>query len=669
MKKIIKIILKPIKPLVKSTHFYQRYAYKAGIKYAQQHGKVTKRVATRFVYYKSNKISQYTELFKKINIEIRENSRFQHWIDEDLFFSNKYQVNDSLPPDYSLILNNSINELIENNKCYRNEVQKNNYFFLCLIRTYIGRIIKNLSFYNSKNINNSKRYFERMITGKTESLEEAFQRILFWTSLFWQTRHCHVGLGRLDKILEPYIQDLDDNEIIILIKDFFYELHNYYAYKSVSLMGDTGQLVIIGGKETNGSYFCNRLTYCFIKAMKQSKLPDPKLLLRVSSNMPEELLALALECNATGIGCPLLSNDERVIPALETFGYTHEDACNYVTSACWEPFSYGNALGRSNLKIVNYAKVLEDVYKTGEFTEIRDYISLTDAYCKKLKVNVESILSDIDKVRWEKNPLMSLFISDCTKFGKDVSEGGAVHNDYGILTVGLANAVDSLLNIKHFVFDTAKLSLRGLKRVAYDNFSNNEELRKMLWEAAYFAHEDNEVYELITKITSVVEDCCKNYKNYLGGKVKFGLSSPVYMEEGRKTGATFDGRKGHKPLSVHISAKLGEPYTELINFAGKLDYNGIRCNGNVLDLFVSPSFIQNNFEKFCTLLKAGIRIGFYQMQMNVVSSETLIDAKKNPELYPNLVVRVWGFSAYFNDLPEQYKDVLIQRALENEKVA
>lgn len=669
IKKLIKNTLKPLKPVVVKTHFYQRYVYAVGIKYNQQKRNVDKKIARRFVYFKKNKIDQYEELFRKIHINIRSDSRFQHWIDEDLYFFNERQVNDSLPPKYDLILKNSIEDLIASNRNCRNEVQKNNYLLLSLVNRYIDRIIKELSAFDSLNTKKTKMYFERMLTCKTESLEEAFQRILFWASIFWQTKHCHVGLGRLDKILEHYVHDLSDDEIIEIINDFYTELHNYYAYKSVSLMGDTGQLIIIGGKETDGSYFCNRLTYCFIKAMKQTMLPDPKLLLRVSSNMPDDLLALALDCNATGIGCPLLSNDERVIPALEAFGYTHEDACNYVTSACWEPFSYGNALGRSNLNTINYAKVFEDVYNSEDFNEIRDYASLTEVYCKKLKAYVEYILASIDKVRWEKNPLMSLFMAACTKSGKDVSEGGAVHNDYGILAVGLANAVDSILNIKHLVFESGKFSLRKLKNAAFENFSNNEDLRKILSENAYFAHEENEVYELITKITSVVEDCCKSYKNYIGGKVKFGFSSPVYMDEGEKTGPTLDGRKAFKPLSVHISAKLGEPYTELINFAGKLDYNGIRCNGNVLDFFVAPSFIQNNFGKFCTFLKAGIQIGFYQMQMNVVSSETLIAAKKNPELYPNLVVRVWGFSAYFKDLPEQYKDVLIQRALESEKAA
>ena len=81
---------------------------------------------------------------------------------------------------------------------------------------------------------------------------------------------------------------------------------------------------------------------------------------------------------------------------------------------------------------------------------------------------------------------------------------------------------------------------------------------------------------------------------------------------------------------------------------------------------INPSFISNNFDKMVDFILLSISLGFYQMQMNVIDSETLINAKKNPELYQNLIVRVWGFSAYFNDLPENYKDLLIERALINE---
>ena len=145
--------------------------------------------------------------------------------------------------------------------------------------------------------------------------------------------------------------------------------------------------------------------------------------------------------------------------------------------------------------------------------------------------------------------------------------------------------------------------------------------------------------------------------------MKFGLSSPNYIELGLTTPATLDGRRAGQPLGVHISNPKGVAYTELVMFASNLNYSGIRSNGNVLDYFVPPAIINDEQEKFLMFLKAAIVSGFFQMQMNVTDSAELIDAKKNPGKYPDLIVRVWGFSAYFDELPEEYKDVLIERAL------
>ena len=151
--------------------------------------------------------------------------------------------------------------------------------------------------------------------------------------------------------------------------------------------------------------------------------------------------------------------------------------------------------------------------------------------------------------------------------------------------------------------------------------------------------------------------------------MKWGLSASNYVESGVEVGATFDGRNKNEPLAVHISAPSGVAYTELVSFASSLDYSGQKSNGNVVDYFVTPDFIKNNLKKFTMFIKASIKKGFFQMQMNVVSSKTLIAAKKDPTAFPNLIVRVWGFSAYFNDLPENYKDILIQRAIDSERGA
>ena len=130
--------------------------------------------------------------------------------------------------------------------------------------------------------------------------------------------------------------------------------------------------------------------------------------------------------------------------------------------------------------------------------------------------------------------------------------------------------------------------------------------------------------------------------------------------------ASFDGRKKGEPFGVHISNDKANSYTELVNFASNLDYNDNRFNGNVIDFFVTPNFIKDNYEKFLEFLLLSIKKGFFEMQMNVISSKQLLEARKNPDKFPNLIVRVWGFSAYFKDLPDEYKDYLIERALKNE---
>ena len=665
MKKIIKKILHPLKVALLNSRWGDVSSYKKRSLSSQKNG-VNKRIASRFVFHKKDRVKQYILLFKKTKIRLRADSRFQYWIDDDLYFVNRVQLTDALSPDYSLILEKSIDELVDECKNISNEVSANSCRILHGVKKYIERIILEM---NGSQYEKSRNYFERMISSKAESLEEALQRILFWSSLFWQSGHSHIGLGRFDKLVEPYLNEISDAELVKILVDFYEELHRFYEFKSCGLLGDTGQILILGGLETDGSYYSNRATYCCIKALMQMKLPDPKILLRVSRAMPKDLLTLAAECNASGIGCPLLSNDDVVIPALQKFGYAENDAFNYITSACWEPFCYGKALGRGNLGQINFAKVFEKTYLELDFANTPSFDSLLSAYKHNLKVEVRNQLGKLDSIRWERNPLMTFFTKGCIEKNKDVGVGGAVYNDYGVLSVGLANAIDSLFNIKRMCFDQNVLKLEDIKRILLDNYANNEQMRVSLNKNSYYGHSDPRVVNLISDLVETVSNECIGYRNYLGGKLKFGLSSFAYMDEGKRVMSTFDGRKSNMPLSTHMSSKLGEPYTELVNFAGCLDYNGVKCNGNVIDFFVAPSFIQNNIEKFSDFLYSSIKVGFFQMQMNVVSSKTLIAAKKNPELYPNIVVRVWGFSAYFNDLPEEYKDLLIKRALDSEMVA
>ncbi len=640
---------------------------------------------------KYDKGTQIKNLFRKVNINIPKEG-FIFFLDEFKNLSETGHVIDNISIDYSRTLKHSIyeyNEMYFNHKeGYRMKLYSDSDFIrnqqemLDGIELFIYRIIKELKKSTRNDRTKYVHFFEDMIDKPAKHFEEALQRILFYNQILWQTGHTLNGLGRLDKILEEYYFDdvnsghITQDEVYELIKSFLKTLHSYYWFKSASLMGDTGQVIILGGKyedDYGEYYFYNDLTYMFIKAIKELQLPDPKVLLRVSNETPRNLIELSLETMATGVGSPLLSNDEVVIEKMIEFGYDKEDATNYVVSACWEPSAVGKGLEQNNISFISFLKPLNEFFdnETDDFlNNIQTFDELLNSYKYYLKKEADELINFLDNIEWNEDPILSLFIDDCNDESLDISKGGAKYNHYGITTVSLANTVNSLSNLNELVFNKKMYTLTELNKMRKNNFKKDkyqDAYENLKYMDPRFGSDDEEIINLTNEIINYLEDCFKDYTNKFGGKIKFGLSAPSYISAGHNVSASFDGRKDGEPFSTHISADSVKSYTEIMRFASNLDYGGCKFNGNVVDLMVSPSFIENNFDKFADFLEISTKLGYFQMQMNVVSSETLIAAKENPEAYPNLIVRVWGFSAYFNDLPEEYKDLLIERALKNER--
>ena len=639
---------------------------------------------------KFNKGTQIKNLCRKVEIDIPKEG-FIFFLDELKNLSQDGHIIDNISIDYSKVLKSSVydyNELYFHPKAGRgfardlsSDFIKNQLDTLDGIELLIYRIIKKLKKSNHKDRVKFANYFENMIDKPAEHFEEALQRILFYNQVLWQTGHGLNGLGRLDKILEEYYFDdvnsgyISQDEVYELIKSFLKTLHSYYWYKSAALMGDTGQVIILGGKyddEYGEYYFYNDLTFMFLKAIKELQLPDPKVLLRVSNETPRNLIDLALETMATGVGSPLLSNDEVVIDRMVEFGYDKEDATNYVVSACWEPSAVGKGFEQNNINFISFLKPLNEFFdnETDDFLDnISNFDELFNSYKYYLKKEAESLIETLDAIEWNVDPILSLFIDDCNDKQLDISQGGAKYNHYGITTVSLANTVNSLYNVNELVFKQKKYSLSELNKMRKNNFKKDKyqqvynELKNV---KPQFGSDDEEIINISNEIINHLEDCFKDYTNKFGGKIKFGLSAPSYISAGEEISASFDGRKAGEPFSTHISSDSVESYTELMRFASKIDFGGCKFNGNVIDFMASPSFIEKNFSKFADFLQLSTKLGYFQMQMNVVSSKTLIEAKENPDAHPNLIVRVWGFSAYFNDLPEEYQDLLIERALRNE---
>lgn len=624
-------------------------------------------------FYKLQRIGSYNEVFDAVCslIEIpQKEGRFLHFIDyRYLFDTTRGYRFENLTPDFGIIVHNGLQELkypekdLINDFCVDYNKTIDSMLHLCG-RIAASRKADGDTLYES--------FFLNMKDKPAQSFEEALQRVLFANQLFWQMGHRLVGLGHLDCILwESYHKDMQSGKITKadareLLCDFMKALHRYYWLKSNVLMGDTGQIIILGTRNRDGCYY-NELTGVFIEALIEIQLPDPKLLLRVSKEMPKELMKLALRCMQTGVGSPILSNDDVIIPKLLAYGIDKEDVYQYGTSACWEPLIPGKSISPNNIAFLSYPKVLKKVWNHENILEVTEFKQWMEYFYQELKIELLELKNKISDYRFQYNPLLSVFTKDCYARKADVSTGGGRYNNFGITTVGLSNTINALLNLKEKVFEQHCFSLKEVRDILQSDYKGWDGLLDELKDAQFkYGMDKEEVISLTNEILRASTDEIKEYRNYLGGGLKMGVSAPSYIDASRDFPATFDGRHAGEAFGVHISFDCKNGYTELINFAAALDYGENRFNGNVVDFMVSPHFIEQNFEKMAELLMAGIGVGFFQLQMNVIGSKTLIDAKKNPENYPNLIVRVWGFSAYFHELPEEYQDVLIRRALENE---
>ena len=612
-------------------------------------------------------------LLKKIAITLPKKNRFVYFIDTSKTLIVHGNVLSNFTLDYDKIIHGTFSDLVQM-AAGEDEYGMQAKAIGLGVEALTARIVQQL---RESDIPESiklrrVRDFSHMLDRPAEHFEEALQRILFFNQLLWQTRHRLNGLGRLDVVLNDlYLADISSGYLTKesaedAVFDFLTQLSQYTEYKSDALMGDIGQIIILGGLKQDGQYFANDLTEIFLRAQTMLGKPDPKTLLRVSQNMPDSLLRLAVDCLKGKTGSPLFSNDDVVIPSLLNFGMPAEDAYNYCTSACWEPFIVGKSLDQNNIAVYDFFPPLDVVL--WQDRTFKTFDGLLNAYLEENDRQFSEFLRKLDGFKWAKDPLVSLFTDDASKRRKDVSEGSAIYNHYGITTVALGNTVDSLLNIKRMVFEGGRYTLSEMEGARRQDYKNQESLLHTLQKGKYYGHDSDEAVRMTERITGRLAEIAKGYKNSLGGTVKFGLSSPGYNMLSQHAAADYSGRKTGTPYSVHISC-TDAAYTEVVCFASALSYTGQRFNGNVVDFFLPGQFLEENAEKFAIFLKGAIRQGFFQMQMNIMDSKTLIDAKAHPENYAGLIVRVWGFSAYFNDLPESYQNLLIERALAAERTA
>jgi trans-4-hydroxy-L-proline dehydratase len=502
--------------------------------------------------------------------------------------------------------------------------------------------------------------------------------------------------GRLDQHLLPFyrkgIEDgsLDQEKAKELLQAFWIKFNNH---PSPPKMGVTAlesntytdfALINLGGVKEDGSDAVNELTYLILDVIEEMRLLQPSSMVQISKKNPDRFVKRALKIIKTGFGQPSFFNTDAIVQQLLSQGKSLVDARNGGASGCVETGAFGTEAYTLS-GYFNLNKVLELTLhngfdprthkqtglQTGKPEDFKNFDELYAAFEKQLKHfidikiegnnRIEKLFADHMPV-----PFMSLLIDDCIANGKDYNAGGARYNTSYIQGVGLGSITDNLAAIKKWVFDGGILYMNELLEALRSDYEGFDELRyKLVYETPKWGNNHDEADSHAVKVFNSFHDVVNGRPSYRGGVFRINMlptTSHVYF--GSVIGAMPDGRLSGEPLSEGISPVQGADQkgpVAVLQSAAKIDH--IKTGGTLLNQKFTPSFFGSDeaIDKLAALVRTWFRLDGHHIQFNVVDAETLKDAQKNPEKHRDLIVRVAGYSDYFNDLGESLQNEIIRR--------
>lgn len=507
-------------------------------------------------------------------------------------------------------------------------------------------------------------------TNGASSFREALQLLRILHFSIWESSNYHNTLGRFDQYMYPYyIRDI--NEGVLTREDAFELLEEFFLMcnKDSDLypgmqQGDNGQSMVLGGRDVHGKYLFNELSEMCLKASYELELIDPKINIRVDRNTPNEVFELGSELTKKGLGFPQYSNDDIIISGLQRKGYATEDAYNYVVAACWEFIIPKCAMDIPNIDAVSLVGCVKSCLRY--LNQCSDYSSFYKLVEQEIQRCIDDICEKHKNLYMIPSPMMSLLMDGTIERATDISLG-AKYNNYGLHGTGIATAADSLAAIKKYYFEEKNIDYESYLNAVENNFKGEEALRDLLRkESPKMGQDDDYVDSICIELLDSFDCALKDKINERGGIYRAGTGTAMYyIFHADSLGATPDGRTAEEMIPANYSPSLfidqKGPVSVIKSFTKPHLINTI--NGGPLTLEFDQSIFRNDesVKKLGALVKTYVILGGHQLQLNTVSKEKLLDAKKHPEKYKNLIVRVWGWSGYFVELDECYQDHVINR--------
>lgn len=527
-------------------------------------------------------------------------------------------------------------------------------------RTEMAEGLEHLSQYPPRNL------FEAM------QLSQAYYVIQMWfDGTILRT------LGRIDRLFYPFYVNEKSFNIKELIRDYLKETDSFKYTTNIPFA--------IGGTDEKGECTINELSYLLLDGYINTDTSYVKMHIICSENTPEDIMENALDAIRNGKNSIVFMSDKMIIESLMNIGVQKNDAMNYHIVGCYECGGNNETTCSCNAR-VNLPKALELALNGGcdmmtgkqigleNDGDFESYKALYDECRRQLEFLCECAMQVTDI--YEKNyskihtaPIFSgTYISALENGGDIYGDYAARYNNSSVNGIGLATLVDSLIAIKKIVYDDKLMSLNSFREILKSNWLDEEELRFTIKNKfPKFGNADETVDETAKDITDLLVKTISGRKNAKGGIYRLGLFSLDWRWEfGEKTAASADGRLSGETLSQNTSASFGmdrQGATAHILSVLKIDASKMP-NGVIpdIDLHYSAVMGKNGLNAMKSMLQTYLELGGFAIQFNVLNTDTLKQAKLNPELYPNLQVRLCGWNVLFKNLSDKEKDEFIKRS-------
>jgi len=541
-----------------------------------------------------------------------------------------------------------------------------------------------------------------------ETFREALQATWFIQLILQIESNGHsLSYGRFDQYIYPYLQAdlkreaITENEAVELLTNLWIKTLTINKVRSQSHTYSSAgsplyQNVTVGGQTRDKKDAVNKLSFLVLRSVAQTKLPQPNLTVRYHADLNKDFMNEAIEVMKLGFGMPAFNSDEVIIPSFIKYGVAEEDAYDYSAIGCVEtavPGKWGYRC--TGMSYMNFPKILMIVMNNGidpvsgyrftqghgHFKDMQSFADLEKAWDKtvreltRMSVIVENAI-DLGIEKEVPDILCSALTEDCIGRGQTIKEGGAIYDFISGLQVGIANLADSLAAIKKLVFEEEKITQEELWEALMTNWASqrSQEIQQMiLHEAPKYGNDDDYTDRLATKAYDSYIDEIKKYPNTrygrgpIGGIRYSGTSSiSANVGQGRTTMATPDGRQAWSPLAEGCSPSHNMDQngpTAVLKSVSKLPTEDI-VGGVLLNQKVNPQTLakEEDKQKLIMLIRTFFnKLNGYHIQYNVVSRKTLVDAQNHPEKHRDLIVRVAGYSAFFNVLSKATQDDIIER--------